>query len=49
MSHQNFNIDIKRRPIITVPTSVGTGVAHDGTVALHSMLSSCANGNRIEI
>ena len=32
------------QPIIAVPTSVGTGVAHDGTVALHSMLSSCANG-----
>ena len=32
------------QPIIAVPTSVGTGVARDGTVALHSMLSSCANG-----
>jgi NCAIR mutase (PurE)-related protein len=32
------------QPIIAVPTSVGTGVAHDGTVALYSMLSSCANG-----
>ena len=32
------------QPIIAVPTSVGTGVASDGTVALHSMLSSCANG-----
>ena len=32
------------QPIIAVPTSVGTGVAHDGKVALYSMLSSCANG-----
>ena len=32
------------QPIIAVPTSIGYGVAHDGKVALYSMLSSCANG-----
>lgn len=31
-------------PVIGVPTSVGYGVATGGTTALHSMLSSCANG-----
>lgn len=32
------------QPIIAVPTSVGYGVAAGGTTALHTMLSSCANG-----
>lgn len=32
------------QPIIAVPTDVGYGVAKGGTVALHAMLSSCANG-----
>lgn len=32
------------QPIIAVPTSVGYGVARDGTTALHAMLASCANG-----
>lgn len=32
------------QPIIAVPVSVGYGVAHGGVTALHSMLSSCANG-----
>ncbi|MBI9070278.1 MAG: nickel pincer cofactor biosynthesis protein LarB [Melioribacteraceae bacterium] len=32
------------QPIIAVPVSVGYGVAEGGTVALNSMLSSCANG-----
>ncbi len=32
------------QPIIAVPASVGYGIAKGGTVALHSMLSSCANG-----
>lgn len=31
-------------PVIAVPTSVGYGVAADGTTALHSMLASCAQG-----
>lgn len=31
-------------PIIAVPASIGYGVAKDGITALHSMLSSCANG-----
>jgi NCAIR mutase (PurE)-related protein len=33
-----------RVPIIAVPTSVGYGVAAGGQSALHSMLSSCAQG-----
>ncbi|MBU8871217.1 MAG: nickel pincer cofactor biosynthesis protein LarB [Gemmatimonadales bacterium] len=33
-----------RQPVIGVPTSIGYGVAHGGTAALHSMLASCANG-----
>ncbi len=32
------------QPIIAVPASVGYGIAEGGKVALHSMLSSCANG-----
>jgi NCAIR mutase (PurE)-related protein len=32
------------QPIIAVPASVGYGVSQGGTVALNSMLSSCANG-----
>lgn len=32
------------QPLIAVPVSVGYGVAHGGAAALHSMLSSCANG-----
>ena len=32
------------QPIIGVPASVGYGVGAGGTVALHSMLTSCANG-----
>jgi NCAIR mutase (PurE)-related protein len=32
------------QPIIAVPASVGYGIGEGGTVALHSMLSSCANG-----
>ena len=32
------------QPIIAVPTSVGYGVAEGGTVALQTMLASCANG-----
>lgn len=32
------------QPIIAVPASVGYGVGEGGKVALHSMLSSCANG-----
>ena len=32
------------QPIISVPVSVGYGVASGGKVALNSMLSSCANG-----
>ena len=32
------------QPIIAVPTSVGYGVSAGGTVALQTMLSSCANG-----
>lgn len=31
-------------PVIAVPTSIGYGVAADGTTALHSMLASCAQG-----
>lgn len=33
-----------RAPVIGVPTSVGTGVAQGGTVALHTMLASCSPG-----
>ena len=32
------------QPIIAVPTSIGYGVATGGSVALNTMLSSCANG-----
>ncbi len=32
------------QPIIAVPSSVGYGVASGGSVALNTMLSSCANG-----
>ncbi len=32
------------QPVIAVPTSVGYGVAQNGTAALHAMLASCANG-----
>jgi len=32
------------QPIIAVPSDVGYGVAEGGKVALHAMLSSCANG-----
>lgn len=32
------------QPIIAVPASVGYGVASGGKTALHTMLSSCANG-----
>lgn len=32
------------QPIIGVPTSVGYGVATGGSVALNSLLASCANG-----
>ncbi|MDQ8187944.1 nickel pincer cofactor biosynthesis protein LarB [Pelagicoccus sp. SDUM812002] len=32
------------QPIIAVPASVGYGVSEGGTVALNTMLSSCANG-----
>jgi len=32
------------QPIIAVPTSVGYGSAKNGETALHSMLTSCANG-----
>ncbi len=32
------------QPLIAVPASVGYGVSEGGTVALHTMLSSCANG-----
>jgi NCAIR mutase (PurE)-related protein len=32
------------QPIIGVPTSVGYGVGANGVAALHTMLSSCANG-----
>jgi NCAIR mutase (PurE)-related protein len=31
-------------PVIAVPTSVGYGVAHGGTTALHAALASCAPG-----
>ena len=33
-----------RAPVIGVPTSVGTGVAQGGTVALNTMLASCSPG-----
>lgn len=33
-----------RAPVIGVPTSVGTGVATGGTVALNTMLASCSPG-----
>lgn len=33
-----------RAPVIGVPTSIGTGVAQGGTVALHTMLASCSPG-----
>lgn len=32
------------QPVIAVPTSVGYGVAENGSSALHTMLASCANG-----
>ena len=32
------------QPIIAVPASVGYGIGEGGKVALHSLLSSCANG-----
>jgi len=32
------------QPIIAVPASIGYGIGEGGKVALHSMLSSCANG-----
>ena len=32
------------QPIIGVPTSTGYGMAKNGETALHSMLTSCANG-----
>lgn len=32
------------QPLIGVPTSVGYGVGAGGTAALHTMLTSCANG-----
>jgi hypothetical protein len=31
-------------PVIAVPTSIGAGISAGGTVALHSMLASCAPG-----
>ena len=33
-----------RSPVIAVPTSVGTGVAQGGMVALNTMLASCSPG-----
>ena len=33
-----------RAPVIAVPTSVGTGVAQGGVVALNTMLASCSPG-----
>ena len=33
-----------RAPVIGVPTSIGTGVAQGGTVALNTMLASCSPG-----
>jgi NCAIR mutase (PurE)-related protein len=33
-----------RAPVIAVPTSVGTGVAQGGLVALNTMLASCSPG-----
>ena len=32
------------QPIIAVPASIGYGIGEGGKVALHSMLTSCANG-----
>jgi len=32
------------QPLVGVPTSVGYGVGAGGTTALHTMLTSCANG-----
>ena len=32
------------QPVIAVPASIGYGIGEGGKVALHSMLSSCANG-----
>ena len=32
------------QPVIAVPASVGYGIGEGGRVALHAMLSSCANG-----
>ena len=32
------------QPIIAVPASIGYGIGEGGKVAVHSMLSSCANG-----
>jgi pyridinium-3,5-biscarboxylic acid mononucleotide synthase len=31
-------------PVIAVPTSIGSGIATGGTVALHAMLASCSPG-----
>jgi pyridinium-3,5-biscarboxylic acid mononucleotide synthase len=33
-----------RAPVIAVPTSVGSGVAHGGMAALNTMLASCSPG-----
>jgi hypothetical protein len=33
-----------RAPVIAVPTSIGTGVAQGGMVALNTMLASCSPG-----
>ncbi len=33
-----------RAPVVAVPTSIGTGVAAGGHVALHTMLASCSPG-----
>ena len=35
---------LTHRPVIAVPSSVGYGVAKGGSVALNSMLASCASG-----
>jgi NCAIR mutase (PurE)-related protein len=31
-------------PVVALPTSIGYGVAHGGTVALHAALASCSSG-----
>jgi len=36
--------ELLRAPVIAVPTSVGTGVAQGGLVALNTMLASCSPG-----